>query len=154
MRGIVQCDRIYGIAVVMGVQFRFDRGDVPGVLLGVILGAAMFSTFSLMVACIVKSRERFMGIGQAMTMPLFFASNAIYPLGLMPRLAAAFRANQSAELPGGPVAWIDDSGRPYRAGVRNGHRGPGFLAGAVHDHCGEVISAHRRLTPNKIRSSR
>jgi ABC-2 type transport system permease protein len=26
-----------------------------------------------------------MGIGQLMTMPLFFASNAIYPLELMPR---------------------------------------------------------------------
>jgi ABC-2 type transport system permease protein len=36
------------------------------------------------VACVVKSRERFMGIGQVMTMPLFFASNAIYPLSLMP----------------------------------------------------------------------
>jgi len=32
----------------------------------------------------VKSRERFMGIGQVLTMPLFFASNAIYPLSLMP----------------------------------------------------------------------
>jgi ABC-2 type transport system permease protein len=27
-----------------------------------------------------------MGIGQAITMPLFFASNAIYPLSLMPPL--------------------------------------------------------------------
>ena len=26
-----------------------------------------------------------MGIGQALTMPLFFASNAIYPIELMPR---------------------------------------------------------------------
>ena len=26
-----------------------------------------------------------MGIGQAITMPLFFASNAIYPISLMPR---------------------------------------------------------------------
>lgn len=32
----------------------------------------------------VKTRERFMGIGQVLTMPLFFASNAIYPLDLMP----------------------------------------------------------------------
>ena len=32
----------------------------------------------------MKSRERFMGIGQVLTMPLFFASNAIYPLSLMP----------------------------------------------------------------------
>jgi len=48
------------------------------------LGSAIFSTFSLIVACLVKSRERFMGIGQVLTMPLFFASNAIYPLSLMP----------------------------------------------------------------------
>jgi ABC-2 type transport system permease protein len=48
------------------------------------LGSAIFSTFSLIVACLVKSRERFMGIGQVLTMPLFFASNAIYPLTLMP----------------------------------------------------------------------
>ncbi|MDP4078684.1 hypothetical protein [Acidovorax sp. A1169] len=39
--------------------------------------AALFSIFSLMTACIVKTRERFMGIGQVLTMPLFFASNAI-----------------------------------------------------------------------------
>ncbi len=50
----------------------------------VILGAACFSTFSLIIACLVKTRERFMGIGQVLTMPLFFASNAIYPIVLMP----------------------------------------------------------------------
>jgi ABC-2 type transport system permease protein len=44
----------------------------------------LFSTFSLIIACLVKTRERFMGIGQLLTMPLFFASNAIYPLSLMP----------------------------------------------------------------------
>jgi ABC-2 type transport system permease protein len=44
----------------------------------------VFSTFSLIVACIVKTRERFMGIGQVLTMPLFFASNAIYPIAMMP----------------------------------------------------------------------
>ncbi len=48
------------------------------------LGAAIFSTFSMMVACIVKSRQRFIGVGQMLTMPLFFASNAIYPLSMMP----------------------------------------------------------------------
>jgi ABC-2 type transport system permease protein len=48
------------------------------------LGSAIFSTFSLIIACVVKTRERFMGIGQLLTMPMFFASNAIYPLDLMP----------------------------------------------------------------------
>jgi ABC-2 type transport system permease protein len=50
----------------------------------VILGSALFATFSLIIACLVKTRERFMGIGQLLTMPLFFASNAIYPISIMP----------------------------------------------------------------------
>jgi ABC-type multidrug transport system permease subunit len=49
-----------------------------------ILAATLFSTFSLVIACIVKTRERFMGVGQVLTMPLFFASNAIYPTDIMP----------------------------------------------------------------------
>src|SRR5947207_13436845 len=57
-----------------------------GTLLVVILGAALFSTFSLIIACLVKTRARFMGIGQVLTMPLFFASNAIYPVAIMPGL--------------------------------------------------------------------
>ena len=48
------------------------------------LGSALFSTFSLIIACLVKTQQRFMGIGQVMTMPLFFASNAIYPIAIMP----------------------------------------------------------------------
>ena len=32
----------------------------------------------------VLTRDRLMGIGQAITMPLFFASNALYPVELMP----------------------------------------------------------------------
>lgn len=55
------------------------------VLYIVVLGSAVFSTFSLIIACIVKTRERFMGVGQVLTMPLFFASSAIYPLDLMPQ---------------------------------------------------------------------
>ena len=48
------------------------------------MGSMLFSTLSLIMACLVKTRERFMGIGQVMTMPIFFASNAIYPISLMP----------------------------------------------------------------------
>lgn len=49
-----------------------------------VLGAACFSTFSLIIACLLKTRDRVMGIGQVLTMPLFFASNAIYPIDIMP----------------------------------------------------------------------
>ena len=75
---------IYIIAVFMHVTLRLEPLAILGVLAGVLLGSALFSTFSLIIACIVKTRERFMGIGQLLTMPMFFASNAIYPLDLMP----------------------------------------------------------------------
>lgn len=39
-----------------------------------------------------KSRERFMGIGQAIIMPLFFASNALYPVTIMPQALTYFSA--------------------------------------------------------------
>jgi ABC-2 type transport system permease protein len=83
-RGVAQALVVYIIALVMGVGLQFEVWRIAGVLLGVMLGAGIFSTFSLVAACIVKSRERFVGIGQLLTMPLFFASNAIYPLSMMP----------------------------------------------------------------------
>jgi ABC-2 type transport system permease protein len=83
-RGVVQAAVIYLTAAVMRIEIRWSSLSILGVLFGVMVGSAIFSTFSLIIACLVKSRERFMGIGQLMTMPLFFASNAIYPLALMP----------------------------------------------------------------------
>ena len=67
------------LAPLLGVKMNWSPPALLGVLLTVILGAAMFSTVSLIIASLVKTRERFMGMGQVLTMPLFFASNAIYP---------------------------------------------------------------------------
>jgi ABC-2 type transport system permease protein len=75
---------VYILAVLLGVHIVWEPLALLGVLAMVMLGAIFFSTFSLIIACLVKTRERFMGIGQLMTMPLFFASNAIYPIALMP----------------------------------------------------------------------
>ena len=83
-RGAVQAAIIYLLALALRISVRWDPIPMVGVLCGVVLGSAIFSTFSLIIACVVKSRERFMGIGQFLTMPLFFASNAIYPLEIMP----------------------------------------------------------------------
>ena len=84
IRALIQTVMVYGITWVLGIHLRFSVPAILGVIITVSLGAAVFSTFSLVVACVVKSRERFMGIGQVLTMPLFFASNAIYPLEMMP----------------------------------------------------------------------
>ncbi len=84
VRGLSQAIIIYLLSLVLGVQINWNPLSLFGILLFVFLGSALFSTFSLIIACIVKTRERFMGIGQVMTMPLFFASNAIYPIAIMP----------------------------------------------------------------------
>ena len=84
LRALAQALIIIVVALLLGVRIRLDPGSLAGVALVVILGGALFSTFSFVIACLVKTRERFMGIGQVLTMPLFFASNAIYPISLMP----------------------------------------------------------------------
>ena len=83
-RGLVQAVVIYLLALFMHIPIRTEPLAILGVLAGVLLGSGLFSMFSLIIACVVKTRERFMGIGQVLTMPMFFASNAIYPLDLMP----------------------------------------------------------------------
>ncbi len=94
VRALSQALIIYALAVVLGVRIAWNLLDFAGVLLLVLVGAALFSTFSLVIATIVKTRERFMGIGQVLTMPLFFASNAIYPISIMPAwLQAIARVN-------------------------------------------------------------
>lgn len=84
LRGLVQAIVVYLVAIALHVGIRWEGGPILTVALGVFLGSCIFSTFSLVIACLVKTRERFMGIGQVLTMPLFFASNALYPLELMP----------------------------------------------------------------------
>jgi ABC-2 type transport system permease protein len=84
VRGLSQAIIVYLLAAILQVKLGLTVPAVLGVIAVVILGASLFSTFSLIVACLVKTRERFMGIGQVLTMPLFFASNAIYPLSMMP----------------------------------------------------------------------
>jgi ABC-2 type transport system permease protein len=84
LRAFSQIVVIYVLALCVGVKLCWEPLALLGVCFVTLLGAAIFSTFSLIIACLVKTRERFMGIGQLMTMPLFFASNAIYPVALMP----------------------------------------------------------------------
>jgi ABC-2 type transport system permease protein len=84
VRALVQAIVVLLLAVLLGVRLSWSPLNLCGAVALVLLGAMVFSSFSLSVACIVKTRERFMGVGQVLTMPLFFASNAIYPTSLMP----------------------------------------------------------------------
>ncbi|HTV62351.1 MAG TPA: ABC transporter permease [Verrucomicrobiae bacterium] len=84
VRALSQAVIVYLLAWLLGVKMNWHPLALAGVGVTVLLGAGVFSTFSLIIACIVKTRERFMGVGQIMTMPLFFASNAMYPVAIMP----------------------------------------------------------------------
>lgn len=84
VRGIFQAVMIFSLTLIMGVNLRLDLVDGLGVFFVIIIFAMCFSSLSMTLAAFLKTRERMMGIGQAITMPLFFASNAIYPISLMP----------------------------------------------------------------------
>lgn len=94
LRALSQAVVVYACALMLGVELSFSPAHIAVVVALIMLGSGLFSTFSLIIACIVKTRERFMGIGQVLTMPIFFASNAIYPIQLMPNwLKAIAEAN-------------------------------------------------------------
>jgi ABC-2 type transport system permease protein len=94
VRALSQVAIIYVLALLIGVGINWNPINLSLVLVVAILASALFSTFSLIIASLVKTRERFMGVGQILTMPLFFASNAIYPLSMMPSwLQAIARVN-------------------------------------------------------------
>jgi ABC-2 type transport system permease protein len=84
VRALVQALIVYIAAFAVGVSLRLDPLSIAQVALVVILGSSLFATFSLVIACSVSSREPFKGIAQNLTMTLFFASSAIYPIDLMP----------------------------------------------------------------------
>jgi ABC-2 type transport system permease protein len=84
LRSLTQAAIVYAFALLLGVHVIFDPLRIAGVGLAVVLGSAAFAMFSLSIASLIKNRDRVMGFGQLMTMPLFFASSAIYPIALMP----------------------------------------------------------------------
>jgi len=84
LRGVFQAVMIFGLALAIGVNVRLDPLDVAGVFVVIVVFAMCFSSLSMLLASYLKTRDRMMGIGQLITMPLFFASNAIYPLSIMP----------------------------------------------------------------------
>lgn len=90
VRGLSQAVVIFLISILLGVKVSYNPLHILGILFSVFLGSALFATLSLIIACLAKTRERLMGIGQLMTMPLFFTSNAIYPISMMPSVIQWF----------------------------------------------------------------
>jgi ABC-2 type transport system permease protein len=84
VKSLIQAVVVIVIAALLGVALTWNPLRLLGVAAAVVLGSAFFSCLSMTIAGIVLSRDRLMGIGQAITMPLFFGSNALYPVSVMP----------------------------------------------------------------------
>jgi ABC-2 type transport system permease protein len=143
-RALPQAFIIYVLAALLGVRLDLRPVALLAMLLLVALGSATFATFSLVVACVVKTRERFMGIGQVLTMPLFFASNAIYPIDLMPGwLRVVARGN--------PLTYLVDALRATMIQSGPSHFGLSVDAGAMLLVFAVLLLLAARLYPSLAR---
>ena len=84
VRVLVQAVAVLVLCVVLGIELHWNPINLLGAAVALVLGAGFFTTLSMILAGLVLSRERLIGIGQMITMPLFFCSNALYPVAAMP----------------------------------------------------------------------
>jgi ABC-2 type transport system permease protein len=84
VRSIVQAAAVVVLSAILGVALTHNPLKLLATACVVVLGSAFFSCLSMSIAGLALNRDRLMGIGQAITMPLFFSSNALYPTALMP----------------------------------------------------------------------
>jgi ABC-2 type transport system permease protein len=84
VRALAQVVVVLVVAALLHVRMTMNPLRLLGAVAVVSLGTVFFSCLSMIIAGLVLSRDRLMGIGQAITMPLFFASNALYPVAMMP----------------------------------------------------------------------
>jgi ABC-2 type transport system permease protein len=83
-KAVIQAVVVLVMATLLGVGMTWNPLKLLAVLLIVVLGSGFFACLSMSIAGIVLTRDRLMGIGQAITMPLFFTSSALYPVSVMP----------------------------------------------------------------------
>jgi ABC-2 type transport system permease protein len=84
VRSVVQATVVVILSAILGVALTDNPLKLVGAACVVALGSAFFSCLSMTIAGLALSRDRLMGIGQAITMPLFFSSSALYPEKIMP----------------------------------------------------------------------
>lgn len=84
VRSVAQVVGVLALAYMMRVGLTVNPLRILAAMVSVMLGAVFFACLSMTLAGLVRNRDRLMGIGQAITMPLFFASNALYPVDVMP----------------------------------------------------------------------
>jgi len=72
VRALVQAFVLLAVVAIAGITLRWSVMGVVGALAMLLLATGAFACMSMLIAAAVKERERFMGIGQLIMMPLFF----------------------------------------------------------------------------------
>ena len=94
LRALVQVTVVLVVVAVARIPLQWSVLGVLGTLATTVVGAMLLAAVSMVLASAVRSREQFMGVGQLVTLPLFFASNALYEISTMPAwLRAVAQAN-------------------------------------------------------------
>ncbi len=120
VRASAQVIVVLVLSAVLGVSLSLNPAHLLGTFAVVMLGSAFFSCLSMTMAGVLMKRDRLMGFGQLMTMPLFFASNALYPVSIMPHwLKYLSEVN--------PLSYEVDALRGLLVGTQD-HLGTDFLA--------------------------
>ena len=84
VRSVVQGVVVVILSALLGVTLTDNPLKLLAAAALLVLGSAFFSCLSMSIAGVALQRDRLMGIGQAITMPLFFSSSALYPTKIMP----------------------------------------------------------------------
>ena len=142
MRSVAQALGVLVLAYVMRIHMTYNPIRIVAAMAVVVLGSAFFACLSITLAGLVRNRDRLMGIGQAITMPLFFASNALYPVSVMPGwLHALSRIN--------PLSYEVDALRALLIGIPSAHPlldVAVLVAAAVAGIAAAAVSLHRLVS--------
>ncbi len=102
VRALVQVAFVLVVVAILGMPLRWSPLGLIGAGVTAVVAAMLFSSVSMVIASAVRSREQFMGLGQLISLPLLFASNALYSISLMPewlrRVAAVNPLTYEVEL--------------------------------------------------------
>ena len=110
VRGLAPVVVLVPVALLLGVGVTANPLKILLAAVAIMLGSGFFACLSMAIAALAGTRDRLMGFGQVITMPLFFASNALYPIEVMPSwLQVVSRVN--------PLSYLVDALRGLLVGT-------------------------------------
>jgi ABC-2 type transport system permease protein len=84
VRATAQIAIVLVVVAAARIRMEWSVTSVAGTLVISGMGGTLFASLSMVIASGVRTREQFMGLGQLVTLPLLFASNALYSVSVMP----------------------------------------------------------------------